>query len=93
VFVGLLNSSPVLTQSGTVPMTFGRFATAIGNTSQLIDTLRITLFNPATPQCPTCAGNPVGLDNIVVNTVPEPTTAALLSLGLAAAAWRRKRRP
>jgi hypothetical protein len=73
-------------------MTFGRFETAPGNTMQLVDTLRITLFNPATPQCPTCAGNPTGLDNIVVTPVPEPTTAVLLGVGLAAAAWRRKRR-
>lgn len=36
------------------------------HSTDLIDTLVIEVTNPATPLCPTCAGNPVGIDNIVV---------------------------
>lgn len=64
VFVGLLNSATVFTATGTVPNTFGRFAT-VSNPypTAIIDTLLIRLSNPAAP----CCSNPVGLDNIVLS--------------------------
>ncbi len=94
VFSGFFNLNPVFTITGTVPNTFGNFETVKVASEQLIDTLLITLSNPATPCCP----NPVGIDNIVVNIdmepVPEPTTLLLCSTGLAfvGARWRGKRR-
>jgi hypothetical protein len=84
VFVGLRDSLPIFTLSGTVPNTFGAFATVTSSQAQAIDTLRITLSNPAT--C--CGGNPVGLDNIVVTAVPEPALALLLGVGVAAGRGR-----
>jgi hypothetical protein len=94
VFSGVLNLNPVFTEAGTVPNTFGNFETVHEPSAQIIDTLLITLSNPATPCCP----NPVGIDNIVVSTdlqpVPEPATLLLFSSGLAMARvrWCRKRR-
>jgi hypothetical protein len=60
--VGLRGGATVFTLSGTVPNTFGRFATI--NTSQpdaVIDSLLIRLTNPATG-----GPNPVGFDNLVL---------------------------
>lgn len=65
---GTLAGAPVFTAAGTVPNTFGNFAT-VSNPfpAALIDTLVITVTNPANPACPTCGGgNPVGIDNIVL---------------------------
>jgi hypothetical protein len=89
-FSGFLNLNPVFTLAGTVPNTFGNFETVKTNSAQVIDTLLITLSNPATECCP----NPVGIDNIVVEPVPEPATLLLCSSGLvfAATRWRSKRR-
>jgi len=62
-FTGLVNSTPVFTVSGVEPNTFGNFVTVSNpNAGDLIDTLRITLSNPATPCCP----NPVGFDNVAL---------------------------
>jgi hypothetical protein len=62
-FVGVLNSVPVFTVTGTVPNTFGQFATVMNpNSGALIDTLLIRLTNPQTA----CCTNPMGLDNIVL---------------------------
>jgi PEP-CTERM motif len=88
VFSGFLKTTAVFTESGTVPNTFGQFATVLSNPPRSIDTLVITLSNPATP-C--CGGNPVGVDNIVVNAVPEPATLLLFGVGTAAAWVRRSR--
>lgn len=63
---GLMNSNPVFAVSDTVPNTFGKFATVLNpHSTDLINTLVITLSNPANP----CCSNPVGLDNIVVTPV------------------------
>jgi len=60
---GLRNSASVFEVSDTVPNTFGNFATVLNpHATAVIDTLLITLSNPATP----CCSNPVGLDNIVL---------------------------
>jgi hypothetical protein len=83
---GLRNSTPVFTLAGTVPNTFGAFATVNSSSTQTIDTLRITLSNPATE----CCSNPVGLDNIVANPVAEPASLILLSAGLTAVGARRR---
>lgn len=63
VFAGYLNSSPVFTATGTVPNTFGNFATVSNpHANVLIDQLVITLTNaPAA-----CCANPMGLDNLAV---------------------------
>ena len=64
---GTLAGNPVFTATGTVPNTFGNFATVTNPfPAALIDTLIITVTNPASPQCPSCGGNPVGIDNIVL---------------------------
>lgn len=73
IFTGLLNGNTVFTVSGTVPNTFGNFATVSNpHGTDRIDTLQVTLSNPSNPNVP----NPVGLDNIVVvapgSAVPEP---------------------
>jgi hypothetical protein len=78
LITGFRNSSPVFSLTGTVPNTFGNFGTVNSSSTQIIDTLRITLSNPATP----CCSNPVGLDNIVANPVPEPAPLILLIAGL-----------
>src|SRR5205807_2150027 len=66
VFTGLRSSNVVFTETGTVPNTFGNFATVLNpRAGAEINALLITLSNPATPSCPICS-NPVGLDNIVV---------------------------
>jgi len=89
-FVGLLNSTVVLSQMGGLPNTFGNFRTVSVNSTQPIDTLLITVGNPSTAPFPTV--NPAGLDNVVVNRVPEPTTVVLMTAGLAVVARRMKRR-
>jgi hypothetical protein len=59
--VGLRNGVAVFTVSGTVPNTFGNFATVSNpQPTAIIDTLRIRVTNPATA----CCSNPVGVDNI-----------------------------
>ncbi len=58
VFTGLRVSTKVFSVSGTVPNTFGNFATVANpNAADLIDTLVIDLTNGV-------AQNPMGLDNI-----------------------------
>jgi hypothetical protein len=92
IFTGLLNGNTVFTASGTVPNTFGNFAKVSNpDGTDMIDTLQVTLSNP-----PACCSNPVGLDNIVVDSVPEPPTLSLLSMGIGLtgiAMLRRSRLP
>jgi hypothetical protein len=60
VFTGLLRSAAVFTATGTVPNTFGAFATVTNPyATELIDTLLIDVTNP-----PVGASNPIGIDNI-----------------------------
>jgi hypothetical protein len=59
-FTGLMGSTKVFSVSGTVPNTFGAFATVANpNAGDLIDTLVIELTDGAA-----CCENPMGLDNI-----------------------------
>jgi hypothetical protein len=58
IFTGLLGSSEVFSASGTVPNTFGNFATVANpNAAALIDTLVIELTDGMSQ-------NPMGLDNL-----------------------------
>lgn len=60
VFTGLMGSTTVFSVSGTVPNTFGAFATVANpNAGDLIDTLVIELTNGTA-----CCDNPMGLDNV-----------------------------
>ena len=63
-FVGTRNCATVFTEANTLPNTFGTFGTVMGqHSAAIIDTLTITLTNPAAP----CCENPMGLDNIVLS--------------------------
>jgi hypothetical protein len=67
IFTGYLKSNMVFKVTGTEPNTFGNFATVTNpHNMDVIDRLDITLTNPAIPTCPSCSGNPMGLDNIVL---------------------------
>lgn len=95
IFTGLLNNHTVFSNSGVVPNTFGNFALVTSPSSSIgIDTLDITLTNPAAP----CCGNPVGLDDITVeetaSTAPEPGTPSLVVAGFGGfwLLWQRLRR-
>ena len=74
-FTGLLGGNIVFTEAGTVPNTFGTFMTVHVASAGIIDTLLITLSNPATP----CCSNPVGLDNVVVSALPPTLPIPTLS--------------
>ncbi|MCC5641529.1 hypothetical protein LC607_00855 [Nostoc sp. CHAB 5824] len=92
VITGLLNSTPVFSFEDTVPNTFGNFQTvANSNSNYLIDSLTISLTNPAAP----CCSNPMGLDNITVTpisttSVPEPNSSLFFLLGLPVVTWLRR---
>jgi hypothetical protein len=82
---GYLNGSQVLLQSGVSPAAVGTFATiASAETTQLLDRLDISINTASTD------GN---VDNIVVNSVPEPGTWILLLLviGVLARSFRTYR--
>jgi hypothetical protein len=58
---GLHRGEVVFTQQGTVPNTYGQYATVEGeHPARLVDTLHLTLTNPATP----CCANPMALDTL-----------------------------
>jgi hypothetical protein len=70
--VGVRGGVTVFTLTGTVPNTFGAFATVRNSaTSVTIDTLHVRLTNPGN----VCCSNPVGFDNLVVlrGGVPSST--------------------
>lgn len=61
--IGLRGGAAVFQFSGTVPNTFGQFATVSNpHAATRVDTLLIRLRNPATA----CCDNPMGIDNIVL---------------------------
>jgi large repetitive protein len=61
--IGVRHGAPMFAVSGTVPNTFGQFATVSNpHTTTRVDTLIIRVTNPATA----CCSNPVGIDNIAV---------------------------
>lgn len=69
VIRGVANGHTVYTATGTVPNTFGNYATVANPYAGMtVDTVFITVTNPAIPTCPTCGGNPVGIDDIVLRT-------------------------
>jgi hypothetical protein len=91
-FVGLLDGNVVFTVDGTVPNTFGNFATVLNPDANLtIDTLDVSLTNSPGP----CCSNPMGLDNIVLTTAantPEPASLALVLTGVGGLGFSRWRR-
>jgi len=63
-FTGLMGSTTVFSVSGTVPNTFGAFATVANpNAEDLIDTLVIELTNDLA-NGPACCDNTMSLDNV-----------------------------
>lgn len=98
IIKGYLKSNVIFNVTGTIPNTFGGFATATNSrNTDVIDTLEITLTNPALLCCPNCcSNNPMGLDNIVLATemdtptdIPalSPWALSLLGLLLASVVW------
>ncbi|NMG22085.1 hypothetical protein [Brasilonema bromeliae] len=93
VITGSLNSTAIFSFEGTVPNTFGNFKTVVNpNSNYLIDSLIISLTNPAV----TCCSNPMGLDNITVTpisttSVPEPNSSLFSLLGLPVVTWLSRR--
>lgn len=91
-FTGLRAGSTVFTATGTVPNTFGDFATVTNpDGADIIDTLEVTLFTYTLFPI----ANPEGPDNIVVTpvrSIPEPTGLTLLGGALGAASVLRLRR-
>jgi hypothetical protein len=62
--IGVRGGVAVFAFSGTVPNTFGQFATVTNpHSATAIDTLLIRVSNPATA----CCNNPTGIDNLVLD--------------------------
>ena len=61
---GVKDDAIVFTVSDRLPNTFGNFRTVVNpHGSDVIDTLTISLSNPAAP----CCSNPMGVDNVVLS--------------------------
>jgi hypothetical protein len=95
-FAGFRDSVEVFRMTGLIGNTFGAFENAPNPYStDAIDSLVIGITNPmrACLGCPIGAvGNPMGIDNIVVEQVPEPAAMMLLALGMGTLQLRRIRR-
>ena len=87
-FSGFLDSAPMFVTTGLVPHTFGAFATRDSDSTLYVDRLRIVLSNT---ECGIGCRNPMGLDNIVVSRVPEPSALLMLVGAISVVAARRKR--
>lgn len=89
-FEGFRGSTSVFALSGEHGNTFGNFVTIPNSLGDVvIDRLAITLTQPGlNTTCRHCT-NPMGIDNIVVARVPEPS--ALLLLGTSAIVVTRRR--
>lgn len=67
VYRGVRGGTTLYTFSATVPNTFGNYATVPNPFADVVvDEVYLTVINPAIPTCPSCTGNPVGLDDVVV---------------------------
>ncbi len=72
--LGTLGGQTVFSVSGTVPNTFGNFATVPSTyATAVIDRLQVTL---TTVSIGGIGSNPYGIDNIVVSAVPSPVPEA-----------------
>lgn len=98
-FLGTLSERTVFSASGTVPNTFGNFATVLSTDAKAdIDRLEVTLTTVRI----LVSSNPYGIDNIVVSAtaapVPEAASlwllaSALAALGVARPGWVLRRSP
>jgi hypothetical protein len=92
-FAGFRDSVEVFRTTGLIGNMFGAFKNAPNPYStDAIDYLVIGITNPmrACLSCPIGAvGNPMGIDNIVVEQVPEPAAMMVLALGIGALQLRR----
>lgn len=62
---GLRSAATIFTLAATLPNTFGNFVTITNaQPTAMIDTLTISLSNAS----PSCCANPMGVDNIALNT-------------------------
>ncbi len=77
----LIGSYGSLTDQGWVNLSFGA---ALAATTPAYIAFRYTIEDVAT------AGNYLGIDNVSITAVPEPTTTLLLGLGLAGLLARRR---
>lgn len=66
-FVGYRSGMVAFTATATQGNTLGNYVTVSNpNANEWIDQLVITLTQPMNTTCPTCNGNPMGIDNIVI---------------------------
>ena len=90
-FAGFRDSLEVFRIAGLMGNTFGAFKNAPNPYSaDRIDHLVIEITNPMRPYVGV-VGNPMGLDNIIVERVPEPAVMMLVALGIGISQLRRFR--
>lgn len=64
---GIRNGTTVYTAAATVPNPLGTFATVPNPFAAIdVDMVVLSITSPDIPGCPTCAGNAVGVDDIVI---------------------------